>query len=84
MTRLRGWSPRGQSLQAKVPHGHWKTLTFLAALQDCIGAGLPTLASRDLAENINTPDYVTRVADTPEAGKIAAASEKVLGRTKRK
>ena len=33
MTRLRGWSPRGQPLQAKVPHGHWKTLTFLAALR---------------------------------------------------
>ena len=33
MTRLRGWSPRGERLLAKVPHGHWKTLTFLAALR---------------------------------------------------
>jgi transposase len=33
MTRLRGWSPRGEKLLAKVPHGHWKTLTFLAALR---------------------------------------------------
>jgi transposase len=33
MTRLRGWSPRGQKLLAKVPQGHWRTLTFLAALR---------------------------------------------------
>jgi transposase len=33
MTRLRGWCPRGQPLVAKVPHGHWRTLTFLAALR---------------------------------------------------
>jgi transposase len=33
MTRLRGWSPRGAKLLAKVPHGHWQTLTFLAALR---------------------------------------------------
>ena len=33
MTRLRGWAPRGYKLLAKVPQGHWKTLTFLAALR---------------------------------------------------
>lgn len=33
MASLRGWAPRGQRLQAKVPHGTWKTLTFLAALR---------------------------------------------------
>ena len=33
MTRTRGWSPRGQPLLARVPHGHWKTLTFLAGLR---------------------------------------------------
>ncbi len=33
MTRTRGWSPRGTPLIAKVPHGHWKTLTFLAGLR---------------------------------------------------
>ena len=30
---LRGWGPRGKRLAAKVPHGHWKTLTFVAALR---------------------------------------------------
>jgi hypothetical protein len=33
MTRTRGWSPQGTPLLEKVPHGHWKTLTFLAALR---------------------------------------------------
>ena len=33
MAPLRGWGPRGQRLTARVPHGHWKTLTFIAALR---------------------------------------------------
>jgi putative transposase len=33
MAPLRGWAPRGQRIKASVPHGHWKTLTFLAALR---------------------------------------------------
>lgn len=33
MVRLHGRAPRGQRLHAKVPHGHWKTLTFVAALR---------------------------------------------------
>jgi transposase len=33
MAPLRGWAPRGQRLKAKVPHGRWKTMTFLAALR---------------------------------------------------
>jgi transposase len=33
MAPLRGWGPRSQRLQAMVPHGHWKTMTFVAALR---------------------------------------------------
>jgi putative transposase len=33
MAPLRGWAPLGQRLIGKVPHGHWKTATFLAALR---------------------------------------------------
>ena len=33
MAPLRGWGPRGSRLIAKVPHGHWNTTTFLAALR---------------------------------------------------
>lgn len=32
MTRLRGRAPLGQRLVEKVPHGHWKTTTLIAAL----------------------------------------------------
>ena len=32
MTRLRGRAPRGERLVDKVPHGHWKTSTLIAAL----------------------------------------------------
>lgn len=33
MAPLRGWGPRGRRLIAKVPHGRWRTMTFLAALR---------------------------------------------------
>ncbi len=32
MTRVRGWCQRGTPLLAKVPHGRWRTLTFIAGL----------------------------------------------------
>jgi hypothetical protein len=34
MTRRYGWAPKGERLVDKVPHGHWKTATFLAALRN--------------------------------------------------
>lgn len=33
MTRTHGRAARGQRLHAKVPYGHWKTMTFIAALR---------------------------------------------------
>jgi transposase len=33
MTRRYGRGPRGERLVCKVPHGHWKTSTFVAALR---------------------------------------------------
>ena len=33
MTRRYGRAPRGQRVVGKVPHGHWKTTTFVAALR---------------------------------------------------
>ena len=32
MARTRGWCGVGERLVAKVPHGHWKTTTLIAAL----------------------------------------------------
>jgi hypothetical protein len=40
MTRLYGRAPRGQRLKAKAPFGHWKTITFVAALR-LIGVTAP-------------------------------------------
>jgi transposase len=33
MVRLRGRSPRGKRLIGYAPHGHWKTITFVAGLR---------------------------------------------------
>lgn len=41
MARTRGRAARGQRLIAAVPHGHWKTTTFVAALRcDAVTAPL--------------------------------------------
>ena len=33
MTRLYGWGPTDQRVLDFVPHGHWKTTTFVAAFR---------------------------------------------------
>ena len=33
MAPLRGWGPCGARLPAKIPYGHWNTMTFIAALR---------------------------------------------------
>lgn len=33
MVRRHGWGRRGQRVRATAPHGHWNTMTFLAALR---------------------------------------------------
>jgi transposase len=70
MTRTRGWSPRGTPLLAKVPHGHWKTLTFLAGLRHdrivapCVmdgpinGVSFTAWVSQFLAPTLNRGDIV--------------------------
>lgn len=32
MARLRGWAPKGERCHAAIPHGHWKTITFVGGL----------------------------------------------------
>ncbi len=34
MARTRGKAPRGERLRAAIPHGHWKTTTFVAGLRN--------------------------------------------------
>ncbi len=33
MAPIRGWGPKGKRLAGYAPHGHWRTMTFLAALR---------------------------------------------------
>ena len=33
MARTHGRAPRGQRLRAAIPHGHWKTTTFVAGIR---------------------------------------------------
>jgi transposase len=33
LARLRGRAPKGERCQASIPHGHWKTTTFVAGLR---------------------------------------------------
>jgi transposase len=40
MARLRGRAPRGERCRAAIPHGHWKTTTFVAGLR-CTGMTAP-------------------------------------------
>jgi transposase len=56
MTPIRGRCPLGQRLVAKVPHGHRKTLTFVAALR-CDGISAPCL----LDQPINAVSFRTYV-----------------------
>jgi transposase len=70
MTRLRGWAPRGQKLIAKAPFGHWRTLTFLAALRvdridaPCVldgpinGAGFTAYVEQCLVPTLTPGDIV--------------------------
>ncbi len=32
MARLRGWATKGERCRAAIPHGHWKTVTFVGGL----------------------------------------------------
>ena len=76
MVRLRGRCPRGERLIASVPHGHWKTITFVAGLRhDGIVAPFviaPTLGRRDIVIMDNLPAH--KVAGVIEAIEALGAS----------
>ena len=56
MAPLRGWAPVGERLHAKVPYGHWRTMTFLAALR-CDRIDAPCV----LDQPINTRSFIDYV-----------------------
>ena len=90
MTRLRGRCPRGKRLIAAVPHGHWKTSTFLAALR-ATGLTAPLVldgaingeAFRAYVEQILAPTLVPGdivIMDNLGSHKVAGVREAIEAR----
>ena len=48
------------------------------ALLDCVAAGLPTVANKDLAEAVEAPQYVVRVPDSPDGMMLADGMHRIL------
>lgn len=89
MARTRGRSPRGTRLLAKVPYGHWKTTTFVAALRHdrltapvvvdgaMNGALFLAYIQQQLVPTLSPGDIV--VMDNLAAHKVAGVREAIQG-----
>ena len=87
MARLRGRAPRGRRCRAAIPHGHWKTTTFVAALRlDAItapmvldgamsGAAFLAYVRQLLAPTLRSGDVV--VMDNLPAHKIVGVRQAI-------
>ena len=85
MTRLYGWGPRGQRLFYSVPHGHWKTTTFVSAFRlDGLfapmvvdgalnGAIFLKYVQQELAPHLRSGDIL--VLDNLQTHKVAGVEE---------
>lgn len=82
MTRPRGRAPSGRRLVAKVPHGHWKTTTFVAALR-LEGLTAPTVVDGAINGETFVAYVRQQLAPTLKAGDVVVmdnlASHKVAG-----
>ncbi len=87
MTRPRGRALRGERLLDTVPHGHWKTTTFLAALR-CSGLTAPLVidggingalflrwVKQELVPTLHKGDIV--VMDNLSSHKVAGVREAI-------
>ena len=87
MARLHGRAPRGRRLRAAIPHGHWKTTTFVGALRlsgmtapmvldgPMTGAWFLAYVQQVLAPTLRKGDVV--MLDNLPAHKISAVREAV-------
>jgi transposase len=87
MARLGGRSPRGERCRASIPHGHWKTTTFVGALRlrgmtapmtldgAMHGAAFLAYVERVLAPTLGAGDIV--VMDNLPAHKPAAVRQAI-------
>ena len=87
MARLRGRAPRGERLVSKVPHGHWKTTTFVAGLRStaltapCVidgpmnGSAFLAYIEQILAPSLKSGDIV--VMDNLSAHKVPGVRDAI-------
>jgi transposase len=87
MARLYGRAPRGKRLRAGVPHGHWKTTTFIGALRlggmtapmvldgPMTGDWFTAYVEQVLAPTLRPGDLV--ILDNLPAHKVAAARQAI-------
>ena len=90
MTRLRGRAPRGQRCRAAVPHGHWKSTTFMGALRlggmtaplvldgPINGAAFLAYVEQMLAPTLKRGDTV--IMDNLPAHKVAGVSAAIVAK----
>lgn len=82
MTRTRGRAPRGTRLVDYVPHGHWKTTTFLAGLR-LEGLSAPLVVDGAINGDIFLAYIRQHLAPTLKSGDIVImdnlSSHKVAG-----
>lgn len=87
MTRRYGRAPRGERLVAAVPHGHWRTTTFIAGLRQSgviaplvldgpmTGAAFRAYVEQALAPTLKPGDVV--VMDNLAAHKVVGIEEAI-------
>ena len=87
MARLHGRAPRGERLIGKIPHGHWKTTTFVAGLRStaltapCVidgpmnGNAFLAYVQKVLAPSLKPGDIV--VLDNLSAHKVPGVREAI-------
>jgi transposase len=69
MTRTHGRCPRGQRLVMDVPHGHWKTTTFVVALR-LSGLIAPTVVDGPMTGDVFIAYIEQQLVPTLKAGDV--------------
>jgi glycosyltransferase involved in cell wall biosynthesis len=84
--RVVGWVPRDQlevyllAADAAVQLRTYARAPLSGALNDCIAFGIPTVTTVSLVTEMQTPSYVTGIADDFDAPMLANALSAVLAR----
>ena len=69
MARLRGRCLRGRRMVASIPHGHWKTMTFIAGLR-CDGLTAPWVIDGAMNGDAFEKYIETQLAPTLKKGDV--------------